>query len=242
MTNLHKRFVGIQQIEQRLGPVTRHFYTSSRLHDWYCRKSSTPSQRRHGSSFGTKRSYEVNGGGKRWKVIAIGARFTTPWLMEKQLMKEGLNVSFDTLGIPFGAEIMYKPINPKNDARTPEFGAKMPRGGKKWNGNMIVADLDGIENCNSISDIHIKSFKSKEVIVIKDQDYIVFRVLLVPSNSRDNLFLVTIAVCLFPVKEMTQRAISRKTKKTPKPLTCSMHFKRVHIESSCCSSQQTLCS
>ena len=33
---------------------------------------------------------------------------------------------------------------------------------------MLVADWDHIENCESISDIHIKRFKSKEVIVIKE--------------------------------------------------------------------------
>ena len=93
---------------------------------------------------------------------------------------------------------------------------------------MIVADRDDIETCNSISDIHIKSFKSKEVIVIKDQDYIVFRVLVVPSNSRDSLFLVTFAVCLFPVKEMTQRAISWQTKKTPKLSSISSEFTKSH--------------
>ena len=60
--------------------------------------------------------------------MVMCAMFTTPWLMVKQLVKNESVPPFDVLVVPFGAGITYKPINPKDETPTQQFGTKMLRG------------------------------------------------------------------------------------------------------------------
>ena len=128
--------------------------------------------------------------------------------------------------VPFGAESIHKPINPKTkleerilvpnaswnlDGILPKRG----EGGSGWNGDLLLTDLDDIERFESTSDIHIKRFKHEEVIVVKESglhrfpcvilDYKVFQVLTVPSPTREMLFLGTLTVRLVVFIEITVR-------------------------------------
>ena len=79
--------------------------------------------------------------------------------------------------IPFGAKVAYKPINSKCEARLHQHDAKMHlaifmgqhlNAGGGGTGDLLVADLDDIQNCDSISHIHMKRFKSPEAVVHMD--------------------------------------------------------------------------
>ena len=72
----------------------------------------------------------------------------------------------------------YKPNNPKDEARNASAWHQNSSWGIDENlpeSDRYVADSDDIKNCESISDIHIKRFKSKEVVVIKDSELDRFR-------------------------------------------------------------------
>ena len=74
--------------------------------------------------------------------------------------------------IPFGAEMSYKSISDKDKARLPSFGAGLLSGifvgykqhaGGGWTGDLLVADWDEIENAQTPSQVHVKTFKAGEV-------------------------------------------------------------------------------
>ena len=63
----------------------------------------------------------------------------------------------------FGSEVADKPINPKDEARLHQFGAKLLLGiftgyslnvGRRWTGDILLLAWDHVEGCESISDIH----------------------------------------------------------------------------------------
>ena len=128
----------------------------------------------------------MNSGTMRWTVTAIYVMFARPGLMEKQLLASDAVSLFDGLVMSCGAEVAYKPINQTDEAANtpPEYqhaswkiNVILLECG--WTGHLLVADWDDIENCELISDSHTKRCKSKEVIVIKEDD-IVSHVLTVP--------------------------------------------------------------
>ena len=87
----------------------------------------------------------------------------------KRIIKLPINVVLELtlrgLLIPFGAEISYKPITEKDQARLHQFGLSMLSGiflgygqkpGRAWNEELIIADWERIENAERRSDIHPK--------------------------------------------------------------------------------------
>ena len=77
--------------------------------------------------------------------------------------------------IPFGAEIQYKPISPKDQKRVHKVGTKMLSGvfvgyaqrqGGGWTGDLEICDWENIQNAEHSSEIHVKRFKANEVQVM----------------------------------------------------------------------------
>ena len=72
---------------------------------------------------------------------------------------------FKGLGIPFGANVAYKPIKFKGKTRLHQVGAKLVTSSMRWEDwSLFVADCWDIQNCESISDIQFQGFKSPEVV------------------------------------------------------------------------------
>lgn len=71
--------------------------------------------------------------------------------------------------IPFGAEINYKPITPRDEARLQQFGTKALPGvfvgyeqqaGGGWTGNLNIINWEQMENAEIFSDVYVKRFLS----------------------------------------------------------------------------------
>ena len=77
--------------------------------------------------------------------------------------------------IPFGAEVTYLPIAPKDKKRTHAMSNKQLPGiflgykqqaGGGWSGDLMVVDWEQMYGASSINEVHIKELRSKEVTPI----------------------------------------------------------------------------
>ena len=77
---------------------------------------------------------------------------------------------------PFGCEVQYKPSSPKELAAIHNYGEKIlsgifvgysERAGGEWNGDLLIADWDQIENAERAADVKIKRCPASEVKVCK---------------------------------------------------------------------------
>ena len=78
--------------------------------------------------------------------------------------------------IPFGAEIIYKPIGKTDTAKLHKFGSKMLPGifvgyaiqeGGYWSGDLIIVDKEDLEKADLITEVHPKRFKANEIHATK---------------------------------------------------------------------------
>ena len=107
------------------------------------------------------------------------------------------NADFPGPLIPFGAEITWKPISQKDKACLHVFGEIVLSGvflgyeqqeGGGWSGDLCILNWGETENGQHFSDMHIKRFKSTEVLAVQDGDTFRFPlakgVLRQPGTSR----------------------------------------------------------
>ena len=96
--------------------------------------------------------------------------------MGKRPTKDGSGKPLSGPVIPFGAEISYKPISPKDKDRLHQFGITVLSGifigyalqtGGGWTGDLLLIDWEDVENAESFRDIYVKRFKAQEVNVLQ---------------------------------------------------------------------------
>ena len=87
---------------------------------------------------------------------------------DENAYKRRFNMDYVGPLIPFGAEVTWQPITDKDKARCHQLGSKTlsgifigygQKGNCSWNGELVVADWDKIENAERFSEIHPKIFK-----------------------------------------------------------------------------------
>ena len=89
------------------------------------------------------------------------------------------NSDFQVPLIPFGAQIEYKPMSEKDLEKLHTYGRKVLSGifmgyhqkaGGAWNGDILIADWEEIENLESPRDIHLKQIPFAQTFVSKENE------------------------------------------------------------------------
>ena len=96
--------------------------------------------------------------------------------------------------IPFGAEITYKPISPKDLQRLHQFGTKELRGifigyaqqsGGRWSKDLFVVDIEELEKANKANDVILNDSSRPKSMWYRKMVPFDFRSQLVRLNNLD---------------------------------------------------------
>ena len=88
---------------------------------------------------------------------------------------------FDGPIYPFGCEVTCQPSSKSDRGRLHDFGSEVLSGvfmgyaqqaGGIWSGDLLVADWEGFERADNVSDITLKRFKAVEVTPVKLADFV----------------------------------------------------------------------